>query len=172
MKTTFNARHVNLTDDLKVLIEKKLSKFDKFFDNAEATAKFSKVRENECLEITIQSKGVLFRAEKTCKSFQMAIDECVDAIERQIRKYKTKLANKFKSGAADQIKPYDEPVEEEVVRTKTFVVEPMTTEDAIIQMNLLGHDFYIFKDAITEEIKVVYKRKLNTYGVLIPKDKD
>lgn len=177
MKTTFNARHVNLTDDLKLLCEKKLSKFDKFFsDDAEATVKLTRIRENECMEVTIASKGTLFRAEKTCKSFTAAIDECIEAIERQIRKNKTRLENRFRDGSIDEIvADVRDEVEDEgefTIRTKTFVIEPMTTEEAILRMNLLGHNFFIFKDEQSGETRVVYKRKLNTYGLIIPSDVD
>ena len=174
MKTTFNARHIVLTDDLKALCEKKLSKFDKFFDDAEATVKLDRVRENECIEVTIASRGTLFRAEKTCKSFSAAIDECVEAIERQIRKNKTRLENRFKGCPLDEIIA-DVPDEKEDegsfdIRTKSFAVEAMSTDEAILRMNLLGHTFFIFKDADTGETRVVYKRKFNTYGLILPKD--
>lgn len=176
MKTNFNARHVTLTDDLRLIVEKKLSKFDKFFpDGTEATVKFSRVRENECLEVTISAKGTLFRAEKTCKSFQAAIDECIDAIERQIRKNKTRLENRLRDGALEQIAadlPADDPEDdgEISIRTKTFYMEPMTTDEAILRMNLLGHGFFVFKDIDCGELRIVYKRKMDTYGLIIPKD--
>ncbi len=176
MKINFNARHVTLTDDLRLLVEKKLTKFDKFFpDEAEASVKFSRVRESECLEVTISAKGTLFRAEKTCKTFQMAIDECIDAIERQIRKNKTRLENRLRDGALEEISaniPSDDTEEdgEITIRTKTFYMEPMTTDEAILRMNLLGHTFFVFKDIECGELRIVYRRKLDTFGLIIPKD--
>ncbi len=173
MKTTILLRQVTITDDVRKLIEKKITKLDKFFlDNAEAFVKLSKKREKEILELTISAAGSLFRSEVEGPSFCHAIDTAVNVIERQIRKNKTRLEKKLRDGAfldggASAEAP--EVVEEETefkIRKKSFDLKPMTPEEAIMQMNLLGHEFFVYEDQETEEINVVYKRKDGAYGLI------
>ena len=176
MKITFVGRQMSVRDSLKSMVEKKLAKFDRFFrEDAEATVKFGYVRDLDRLEITISADGTLYRCEKEASTFEIALDECMDAIERQMRKNKTRLERRLREGAfapavsapAEEM----EPVEEEgdfVIRTKEFTIKPMTPEEAILQMNLLGHSFFMFRDAETEEILLVYKRKDGAYGMIVP----
>ena len=175
MKTTILLRQVTVKDDVRELIEKKIGKLDKFFlENAEAYVTLSKKREQEILELTITADGVLFRSEVTGPSFCHAIDSAVDNIERQIRKNKTRLAKKIRSGSFLDVVAADlgasaDDVEEETefpIRRKTFDLKPMTAEEAIMQMNLLGHAFFVFEDQDTEQICVVYKRKNGEYGLI------
>lgn len=172
MKVIMTGRQMNVYDSTKDMAAKKLAKFDKFFDeNAEMTVSFSRRHELEMVEITIRTGSLVFRGEEGSDSFASAIDRAVDALERQIRKNKTRLEKQIRS---EGIKILDEDlsdVEEEPefrVRTKTFSVKPMSVEEAIMQMNLLGHDFFVFSHAETHETCVVYKRKDNDYGLIVP----
>ena len=179
MNINIIGRQVTVTDDLKELVQKKLAKFDKFFPRgADANVTFRKVRDSECMEVTISAGGTLFRAEESAAEFRTALVRCVDTIEGQIRKNKTRLEKRMKSSFAAAEAAIaaagEEAVEEEGVfdiRTKTFPLKPMTPEEAILQMNLLGHDFYAFEDFDTAETCVVYKRKSGGYGLIIPEKK-
>ena len=157
--------------DLKEQVERKLARFDKFFpDGADATVTFSRLKDKECLEITISYKGMLLRSEEKNLTFLCALDECVEIIDGQIRKNKTRLEKRMKS---KMIIPDDEvdDIEEEGefnIRTKTFPMRPMTPEEAILQMNLLGHTFFMFANAESGDTCVVYKRKDNDYGMITP----
>ena len=172
MKMNFTARQMRVYDQVKETAEKKLAKFDKFFgEDAEMDITFSMPNGLEMVEITIRSQGMVFRAEEASNTFANAIDSATEALERQIRKNKTRLQKRVKSEAFDIIDNDFSDVEEEYVqeiRTKTFPFKPMSVEEAILQMNLLGHDFFVFKDADTLETCVVYKRKNNGYGLIIP----
>ncbi len=174
MKTTIIGRQMNVYDETKALIEKKLAKFDKYFrGEPEAFVTLRKVRESDRMEVTISCNGTLFRAEKTSPTFRIALDECIDSIERQLRKNKTRLQKKMRekiSYPADE-EPADEYFGEEnefKIRTKSFPMKPMTAEEAILQMNLLDHNFYVYKDVQTGETNVVYKREAGSYGLIIP----
>ena len=156
MKMNFTARQMRVYDQVKENAEKKLAKFDKFFgDDAEMDITFSMPNDLERVEITIRANGMVFRAEEADKTFANAIDAATEALERQIRKNKTRLQKKLKSGAFDIIdNDLGDGCEEEYVqeiRTKTFPFKPMNVEEAILQMNMLGHDFFVFKDADTLE---------------------
>ena len=172
MKMSFTARQMRLFDATKEMAEKKLSKLDKFFDEkAEMDITFSMPRNLEKVEITIFSSGIVFRAEEACDTFATAIDSAIEALERQIRKNKTKLQKRIKDeGLQSAIDEYPEIEEEayEEVKVKTFSFKPMNVEEAILQMNLVGHDFFVFKDESTNETCVVYKRKAGGYGLIVP----
>ena len=171
MNISIIGRQMTVRDDLKAQVEKKLARFDKFFpDGAEAVVTFSHVKDKECLEIMISYKGMLFRAEEKNLTYLNALDECVEIIDGQIRKNKTRLEKKMKTFVEI---PYDDDddFEEEGefnIRTKTFDMRPMSPEEAILQMNLLGHSFFVFSNAENGQICVVYKRKDNDYGMIIP----
>ncbi len=165
--------HLNVREATKALIEKKLAKFDKFFPSgADATVTCKSEGDEKRMEITISVNGTLFRAEESSSSFQNALDGCMSSIERQIRKNKTRLEKKMRSSIAVPVpESSDVPAEEELlfdVRTKTFPLKPMTTDEAILQMNLLGHSFYLFCDSQTEETCAVYKRRDGAYGLIVP----
>ena len=174
MKISIIGRQMEVRDDLKTLVEKKLAKLNKFFtDEADAVVRFSRLREKECIEITISDKGTIYRCEEKDTTFNNALDGSMNAIERQIRKNKTRLERRLRAGAfiPEPNEPAAMNVEEESdfkIRTKTFYFKPMTPEEAVLQMNLLGHDFFVFKDAATEETCVVYKRDDGDYGVIVP----
>lgn len=170
MKITTVGRQMNVPNDLKVLFEKKLQKFDKFFkDETEAVITLSRKKNLECLELMITANGTLFRSEESDSTFQNALDSAIDTIERQIRKNKTRLEKKFKGSSFDI--EYNEEDEEELefeIRRKTFSFKPMSVEEAILQMNLLEHQFFVFTDMDTELVNVVYKRKDGGYGLIVP----
>ncbi|MBQ4067384.1 MAG: ribosome-associated translation inhibitor RaiA [Clostridia bacterium] len=171
MKITINARKFNVDEKLREHIEKKIAKFEKFFpgDDPAATVKLSRVRDMERVEVTIQQGVFLFRSEEENSTFMNALDCCMYNIERQMRKNKTRLTKKLRDSIRIPEYEVSEPEEEEFeIRTKTFKVKPMTPEEAILQMNQLGHEFFVFKDVETEETCVVYKRRAGDYGLIIP----
>lgn len=168
---------MTVSDDLKARLEKKLAKFDKFFPNgAEAHAAFSKIRGYERLEITISYEGTLFRSERKADTFETALDECIENIERQIRKNKTKLERRIKSGSLSDLAPIEpdssaDGVEndDEPIRVKEFDLKPMSVAEAILQMDLLEHSFFVFNDSETSQTCVVYRRDDGKYGLIVPK---
>lgn len=178
MNITITGRKVTLKDHFKNLATKKLSRFDKIFDeDADANVVVTLERNRQTVEITIRSKGMIYRAEATDFEMNDALDQVVSALGRQIRKNKTRLDKQIHSAALDQlvlgIPEEAEPASAEddeyrVVRTKHFPVKPLTLEEAILQMNLLGHQFYMFRNGTTGEINVVYQRKNGDYGLLEP----
>ena len=178
MKINAIGRQVTVTEDLKKLFDKKLAKFDKFFrDDAEATLKLRERKNGrKILELTKISGGTIYRAETEDETYQNALDRDIYAIERQIRKNKTRLEKRLRDGAFERsISPEQEviiPDEEEEgefdIRTKKFSFKPMSPEEAIQQMNLIGHEFFIFENDETHLINVVYKRHGNKYGLIIP----
>ena len=171
MKITIVGRKVNLRDNFKELAEKKLSKFDRIFDeDAEATVTVTVERNRQTVEITIKQRGMIYRAEETTQEMNEALDHVVAALGKQIRRNKTKLERTKKMQPVELTDTYyDEPDEEyQLVRTKRFFVKVMTPEEAILQMKLLGHEFFMFRDDVSGEINVVYRRKDGDYGLLVP----
>lgn len=171
MKVTIVGRQLNVWDEMKTTIENKLSKLDKYFnDECSATATLSARRTQKCLEITIVSAGTIFRSEVQDETFRNALDRAVNTIERQIRKNKTRLAKRLRASAFETPLPdtgedYEEDTEFSI-RRKSFTIKPMSAEEAIMQMNLLGHEFFVFKEDNTEKVCVVYKRHGDTYGLI------
>lgn len=174
MKITTIGRQTEVPEDLKDLFEKKLRKFNKFFrDDTNAYITLSKKRNMEVLELTISSGGILYRSEKESATFNNALDEVIEAIERQIRKNKTRLEKRLREGAfvretGDSAYMTVDEEPEFNIRVKSFSIKPMSPEEAILQMNLLGHTFFIFKNAESGEVNVVYKRYDDDYGMIVP----
>ena len=171
MKLNIVGRQMNVWDEMKSIIEAKLEKLGKYFnDECSATVTLSSKHNKKCIEITIVSAGTIFRSEVQEETFRNALDRAIYAIERQIRKNKTRLAKRLRSGAFDGgIIDTGEEFEEEVefkIRRKEFTLKPMSMEEAIMQMNLLGHEFFVYKDDNTNEVCVVYKRKDGDYGLI------
>lgn len=174
MKFFYAERNYTFTPDVKAYAEKKLAKLDKFFrSDAEASITARTERGHICLEVTVRNDGMLLRA--ACRDTDVfhAIDTAETTIDRQIRKNKTRLERRLRDGAFEWIPENSdiEPVEEErefnLVRTKRFSVKPMPVEEAILQMNLLGHEFFVFKNANDDErFSVVYKRRDGGYGLI------
>ena len=173
MKITYTARKVNLRDNFKERVEKKLKKFEKIFsEDATVNVVVTMNKNNQTVEITIKDNSMIYRAEKTQLEMNDALDKCVDVLGRQLRKNKAKLEKKLKSGSIDDLfeAPLEEVDEEEykLVRTKRIPLKPVTVDEAILQMNLLGHKFYMFTNVDTGEVNVVYTRDDGAYGLLEP----
>ena len=175
MKYNIIGRKVNLRDNFKERVYKKLGKFEKIFsEDAEATVTVTLEKNRQTVEVTIRDNGMTYRAESTALEMNDALDSVVDILGGQIRKNKTKLSKKLRAESIEQyfaeFKSDEETVEDEynVVRTKTFTVKPLSVEEAILQMNMIGHEFFMFLNSNTNQICVVYKRKDNTYGLLEP----
>ena len=170
MNLTINSRDFNIRGDLRSITEKRVKKLEKFFDDtADVAVLFKKKHGQEIAEITVTYKGTFFRSEVESSTFNNALDEAIELIVRQIRKNKTKLERNLRAGAFTQFEDdmdLDEPVQE--IRTKTFPVKPMSVEEAILQMELLDHLFFVFRDAESEDVCVVYKKKDGGYGLILP----
>lgn len=171
MRVNIIGRQMNVWNEMKETIEEKLAKLDKYFgDDCSANVTLSSKHNRKCLEITINSAGIIFRSEVEEETFRNALDRAVYSIERQIRKNKTRLQRKLRQGAFDGgIIETNEDFEEEkefTIREKTFSIKPMSIEEAIMQMNLLEHEFFVYKDDSTDEVCVVYKRKDGNYGLI------
>jgi putative sigma-54 modulation protein len=171
MKITIVGRQMNVWDSTKEMAEKKLARLDKYFGSeASATVTFSCKRERDNVEITIHGANTIFRAEVDDTTFQNAMDRCVEAIDRQIRKNKTRLERRAKEGEF-YVPDFSEILDEDpefIVRTKEFELTPMSVEEAIMQMNLIGHQFFVFFNDETGNVSVVYTRKDGTYGLINP----
>jgi len=174
MKLTYSTRKVALKESMKQRTEQKLTKLTRFFgDLCEGHVVFSEADggKDGC-EITIRYGGMIFRADKAGDNMFAAIDAAVDHLIRQIRKNKTRLEKRLKAGAFDLSDAENGAAEPErdyrVIRTKTFSVKPMDAEEAILQMELLEHSFFVFRDIETDQINVIYRRNDGGYGLIIP----
>jgi putative sigma-54 modulation protein len=153
------------TDYAQQKLEKKLNRF--FGDNSEAKVTVSTIRELVVVELTVKHGTLIFRAERKASDKNEALDACIDKIIRQIRKNKTKMEKRLHASAFEE--PFSDEVEEQdhtVTRTKKLVLTPMTVEEAILQMNLLGHNFFMFKNGETGDVNLVYKRETGSYSVI------
>ena len=173
MKITYTARKVNLRDNFKDRVEKKLKKFDKISsDDAQAFVVVTVDKSSQTVEITIKDNQMIYRAEKTMPEMNDAVDKCIDVLGRQLRKNKARLEKRLRSGSLEElVAPVEEEIAEEdytVVRTKQIPVKPITVEEAILQMNMVGHKFYMFTNADSGEVNVVYVRDDGKYGLLQP----
>ena len=174
MKIVCSGRQMSVRDDLRELAQKKLSELNKYFsDNVTANVTFKVRRDTEIIEVTIQMGNTLFRSEEGADTFRTALDKAVDTLERQIRRNKTRLQKRLREGAFDEATAFpDGPDYEEEpefeIRTKTYPIRPMSVEEAILQMNLLEHQFFVFIDDVDQETRVVYRRKDGGYGLIIP----
>ncbi len=173
MKVTVIGKKCTPRDSFIERAEKKLGKIDKFFGEDAVAKVTAKVEKNsKIVEITIKRNGVIFRAQESSEDMIESLDRCVDVLIRQIRKNKTKLEKRFKNAAPIDFGESDETVsdetEYELVRTKEVPLKPQSVDEAILQMNMLGHLFYMFINSDTDEICVVYARKEGGYGLLIP----
>lgn len=174
---TFNFKYekgAKVYGDTRAYTEKRLSKLDRYFrSDSDASVTFNEKRGIKSVEVTIKHGTMLFRAETSDQDYNVAVDRAVDALVRQIHKNKTKLEKRLRQGAFDAAEVDAEPVpdtvedELDIVRTKRFALKPMTPEDAVLQMNMLGHQFYVFRDSTRNEaIEVVYLRKDGGYGLI------
>lgn len=173
MKTKFYGRFMDVTESLENYTRKKLKKLDWFFgDEADAQVKFALEKGAQNIaEITISQKGLLFRAEESSEDMYASIDSAVDKLSGQIRRHRTKLDKKYRSPAPQPEYVPEENVEEEekrIVKVKSFAVKPMSPEDAVTQMEQLGHSFYVFENAANGKVCVLYVRKDGDYGLIEP----
>jgi len=173
MKFIIIGRNIDVTEGLKSAVQEKLGKLERYFTpETEIHVTLSVEKDRQKIEVTIPVKGNIIRSEQVSSDMYVSIDLVEEVIERQLRKYKTKIVNQQQAGGNFQ-KEFveDEFLEDEevkIIRTKKFGIKPMYPEDACVQMELLGHNFFVFRNAETEEVNVVYKRKGNTYGLIEP----
>ena len=174
MKFIISGRNIDITDGLRTAVEDKLGKLERYFTaDTEIIVTLSVEKERQKIEVTIPVKGNIIRSEQVSNDMYVSIDLVEEIIERQLRKYKTKIINKKQNVETFQPeiieKDYEDDTNEiKIIRTKKFGFKPMYPEDACVQMELLGHNFFVFLNAETEEVNVVYKRKGNTYGLIEP----
>ena len=176
MKVTVMSKNIEITPALREVIEKKISKLDKYFEKeVDAKVTISVQKNRHIVEVTIPFSGIMLRAEEATEDMYKSIDMVEEKLVRQIRKQKTKLSRKYNQSLRfAEIATDLEEVEEtkgKIVRTKTFAVKPMSSEEAVLQMELLGHNFFVYQDTDTNNISVLYKRKDGNYGLLDPEYK-
>lgn len=173
MRYIITGRNIDITEGLKSAIHEKIGKLEKYFsEDTEVHVTLSVEKDRQKIEVTIPVKGNIIRSEQTSNDMYVSIDLVEEIIERQLKKYKNKIMEHKQSAASfsqEYIeKDFDDSDEIKIIRTKRFGMKPMYPEDACIQMDLLGHNFFVFLNAETEEVNVVYKRKGNTYGLIEP----
>lgn len=173
MRITITGRNIELTEGLKAAVEEKLSKLEKFFaPDTDVFVTLSVEKERQKVEVTIPIKGHVIRSEQSSNDMYVSIDLVEEIIERQLRKYKNKIVDQQQSAVSLSKAFVEEDIEDDdeikIIRSKRFAMKPMEAEEACLQMELLGHSFYVFRNATTDEVNVVYKRKGNTYGLIEP----
>lgn len=173
MQYIISGRNIDVTEGLKSAIYEKIGKLERYFTpDTEVHVTLSVEKERQKIEITIPMKGNIVRAEQVSSDMYVSIDLVEEIIERQLRKYKNKIVDQKQSAASLSKAFVDEDIEDdgsiEIIRSKKFAMKPMDPEEACIQMELLGHNFYVFRNASTDEVNVVYKRKGNTFGLIEP----
>ncbi len=174
MKVKVSGRNLEVTDALKNSVIAKLERFGKYFKNdIEAKATLSVQKNRQIVEITIPINGTLLRAEESTMDMYASIDKAIDKLYKQMEKHKTRLEKRYHGHDTirfEQIPniPDDENQEKKIVKTKRFAIKPMDAEEAVLQMDLVGHNFFVFTNAETDEVNVVYKRKDGQYGLIEP----
>ncbi len=172
MKYEIIGRNIEVTPGLRDAVQDKIGKLEKYFDeNTTVHVALSVEKDNQKIEVTIPVKGSIIRSEQVSSDMYVSIDLVEEIIERQLRKYRTKLIDKHQAGdglSAGYAEDDEDDEEIKIVRSKKFDLKPMYPEDACMQMDLLGHSFYVFMNAETDQVNVVYKRKGDTYGLIEP----
>ena len=173
MRFIITGRNIDITEGLKSAVEEKLGKLDRFFaPETEVNVTLSVEKERQKIEVTIPVKGNIIRSEQVSSDMYVSIDLVEEVIERQLKKYKNKIVDKKQAAVAFSDlfinEEYDSNDEVDIVKVKKFAMKPMDPEEACVQMELLGHSFYVFLNSETEQVNVVYKRKGNTYGLIEP----
>lgn len=174
MKFIIIGKNIDVTPGLREAVESKLGKLERYFTpNTEIHVTLSVQKGHQKIEVTIPVKGGMVRSEQESSDMYVSIDLVEEVIERQLKKYRTKLVTKQQSAASVFKQDFldaasDDDEEIKIIRSKKFDMKPMYPEDACVQMELLGHDFFVFINAETEDVNVVYKRKGNTYGLIEP----
>lgn len=175
MKFVIVGKNLEVTPGLKSAVEDKIGKLAKYFnEDTQVNVTLSVEKDSQKIEVTIPVKGRIIRSEQTSSDMYVSIDLVEEIIERQLKKYKSKIVDKHERNSAFRPefleKEFDDEEEVKIIRSKKFDIKPMYPEDACIQMELLGHDFFVFCNAETDQVNVVYKRKGNTYGLIEPED--
>lgn len=173
MRYIISGRNMDVTEGLKTAVYEKIGKLEKYFTpDTEIHVTFTVEKERHKIEVTIPVKGNIIRAEQVSNDMYVSIDLVEEVIERQLRKYKNKLTNHKQASLnfneAFLKDDYEEDDEIKIVKTKKFAIKPMDAEEACVQMELLGHSFFVFRNSETDDVNVVYKRKGNTYGLIEP----
>ncbi len=175
MKFIILGKNIDVTEGLRSAVEDKIGKLEKYFSpETEVRVTLSVEKDRQKIEVTIPVKGKIIRSEQVSNDMYVSIDLVEEIIERQLKKYKTKIVDQQQNAAYFKKefmeKDFMDEEEVKIIRTKKFDIKPMYPEDACVQMELLGHDFFVFNNADTNQINVVYKRKGNTYGLIEPED--
>ena len=173
MKFVILGKNIEVTEGLRSAVEEKIGKLEKYFnEDTEVHVTLSVEKDRQKIEVTIPVKGSIIRSEQISNDMYVSIDLVEEIIERQLKKYKTKLTDKQQDGGYFKKeyleKDFMDDEEIKIIRSKKFDIKPMYPEDACVQMELLGHSFYVFCNAETDQVNVVYKRKGNTYGLIEP----
>ena len=173
MNITVKGKNVEVTDALREYAEKKVSKVSKFFEKSPVGAQvtLSTERGRHIVDITVQVNGLLLRGEERSSDMYGSIDGAIEKIERQVHKFKTRINRRLHEENQVVLNPppaHEEAAAPQIKRTKRFAIKPMSAEEAVMQMDLLGHDFYVFSNSDSEEVNVVYKRKDGHYGLIEP----
>lgn len=173
MNLVISGKNLDITEGLRSAVEEKIGKLERYFtDTTEVHVTLSTEKNRQKIEITIPMKGSIIRAEEVSSDMYVSIDLVEEVIERQLRRYKNKLIDKEQNAAhLNQAFIDEEAFEDEeinIIRSKKFAMKPMDAEEACVQMELLGHNFFVFRNSETDEVNVVYKRKGNTYGLIEP----
>ena len=173
MRFVITGRNIDVTEGLRAAVQEKIGKLERYFSpDTEAIVTLSVEKDRQKIEVTIPVKGNIIRSEQVNSDMYVSIDLVEEIIERQLKKYKNKIIEKQQAREvfSDEYieKDYDEDDTVKIIRTKKFGIKPMDPEEACIQMELLGHNFYVFSNSETDEVNVVYKRKGNTYGLIEP----
>lgn len=173
MKITISGKNIDVTQGLRSAVEDKLSKLEKYFTpDTDCNVTLSVEKERQKMEVTIPMKGHIIRAEQQSDDMYVTIDLVVDVIEAQLKKYRKKLITKQQNSDSLRREFVEEEIADDeeirIVRAKKFGMKPMFPEDACVQMELLGHNFFVFSNAETGEVNVVYKRKDKSYGLIEP----
>lgn len=170
MNITVRGKNLELTNALKEYVEKRIGKLNKYLDIDEATVTLTVEKGSHKVEVTMPVNGMILRGEEATGDMYSSIDLVFEKLEKQINKYKAKFSKKQRTGgvkdAVTEVVPDIEPPK--IMRTKRFAFKPMPVDEAVMQMNLLGHSFFVFSNAETEEVNVVYKRKDGNYGLIEP----
>lgn len=168
MQITVRGKNVEITGPLRDYVEKKVGKIEKYLEGPlSATVTLNVEKGRHIVEVTVPINGMLLRGEEATDDMYASIDLVVEKLEKQIDKYKTRLTRKLRPQIADEPAPkvFDDPV---IVKTKRFAIKPMAVDEAVMQMNLIGHDFFVFADADTNQVNVVYRRRDGNYGLIEP----
>lgn len=173
MRFTISGKNIEITPGLRSAVEDKIGKLEKYFaPETEVQVTLSVEKERQKIEVTIPVKGSIIRSEQVSNDMYVSIDLVEEIIERQLKKYKNKLVDQQQSASCFKKefieKEYMDEEEIKIIRNKKFDIKPMYPEDACIQMELLGHNFFVFCNAETDQVNVVYKRKGSTYGLIEP----